>query len=168
MKVTFLRRRRYPVAPERVLSTSQLKCPLRTVPLTPALCSNVRGLSGEFSGPFEVTEVGRRYAHDLGDRPLGDLFLQKYSDLSLHTVKLRRAERALPSAHSHAHGRSLIPVCHCNPRPIHTTGPPPESPRARLPTGRYRLPATGPGRVLLTLPIVRMIGLSNLSPRAVG
>ena len=46
------------------------------------------GLGIEFSGPDEVTEVGRRYAHDLGDRRLGDLFLQEYSDLPLLAVEL--------------------------------------------------------------------------------
>jgi hypothetical protein len=34
-----------------------------------------RGLGIEFSGPDEVTEIGRRYAHDLGDRRPGDLLL---------------------------------------------------------------------------------------------
>ena len=35
------------------------------------------GLRVEFSGPDEVTEVGRRYTHNPGDRGLGDLLLQK-------------------------------------------------------------------------------------------
>jgi hypothetical protein len=35
-----------------------------------------------------VTEVGRRYAHDLGDRRLGDLLLQEDPNLLLLAVEL--------------------------------------------------------------------------------
>ena len=38
-----------------------------------------------------MSEVGRRYAHDLGDRRLRDLFLQEHSDLNLLAIKLNKA-----------------------------------------------------------------------------
>ena len=47
-----------------------------------------QGLWGEFSGPDEVAEIGRRHIHDLGERPLGDPFLQELPDLPFLAVKL--------------------------------------------------------------------------------
>jgi len=52
----------------------------------------------ESSGPDQVTEVGRRYAHDLGDRRFGDLLLQEHPDLPLLAVDLGLAPRTLGAA----------------------------------------------------------------------